>query len=315
MPTIKTINDFSAAVHTSISAAFPECKIEVVNVTKNNAVHLTGMTIKPQNKKVAPTLYMEPYFAALKSGQTLASVIDQIISSCTAALSCASSGIDVEDLTEFAHVKDKICYKLVGRNKNNEFLSAVPHRDYLDLAIVYYLQTAITDSGTATVTVTNDLAHIWGVDESELYDLARKNTPRMNRGIVLTLSDVLDGKATASTHQECGTDVYNSFDISRSKEKILPMYVVTNTAKTFGAAVILYDGLLKDVAEYLSCSGIYAIPSSVHEFICIPDTFGNAGDIKQMVQEINAAEVRPDEVLSDSIYHYDVTTHELTVIS
>ena len=315
MPTIKTINDFTNAVHTALATEFPECKIEAVNVTKNNNVHLTGMTIKTQNKKVAPAIYLEPYFAALKSGQTLAAVIDQIISSCTAALSCASSGLGVEDLTDFAHVKDKICYKLVGRNKNNEFLSAVPHRDYLDMAIVYYLQTAITDSGTATVTVTNDLAHIWGVEESELYDLARKNTPRMNRGIVLTLSDVLDGKATASTHQECGTDVYNSFDISRSKEKILPMYVLTNTAKTFGAAVILYDGLLKDVTEYICSSGVYAIPSSVHEFICIPDTFGNVEYIKQMVRDINSSEVQPDEVLSDNIYHYDVTTRELKVIS
>lgn len=315
MPKINTINDFADAVHTALSAAFSDHRIEAVNVTKNNGVHLTGLTIYPKNKKVAPTIYLEPYFTVLQSGQTLAAVIDQIISSCTAALSCASSGIDVEDLTDFAHVKDKICYKLVGRNKNNEFLSAVPHRDYLDMAIVYYLQTAITDSGTATVTVTNDLAHIWGVDESELYDLARKNTPRMNRGIVLTLSDVLDGKATASTHQECGTDVYDCFDISRSKEKILPMYVVTNTAKTFGAAVILYDGLLKDVTEYICSSGVYAIPSSVHEFICIPDTFGNVEYIKQMVRDINSSEVQPDEVLSDNIYHYDVTTRELKVIS
>ena len=313
MPTIKTISDFTNAVHTALATEFPECKIEAVNVTKNNNVHLTGMTIKTQNKKVAPAIYLEPYFAALKSGQTLAAVIDQIISSCTAALSCASSGIDVEDLTDFAHVKDKICYKLVGRNKNSEFLSAVPHRDYLDLAIVYYLHTAITDNGTATVTVTNDLAHIWGVEESELYDLARKNTPRMNRGIVLTLSDTIRG--CTYTSQARNIQAYDGYDFSTRDAEILPMYIATNTTKTFGAAVILYDGLLKDVTEYLSCSGIYVMPSSVHEFMLIPDTFGNAESIRQMVQKINAAEVPEEEVLSDNIYHYDVTTHELKVIS
>ncbi len=313
MPTIKTINDFTIAVHTALATKFPEYKIEAVNVTKNNDVHLTGITIKPQNKKVAPTLYMEPYFAALKSGQTLAAVIDQIISSCTAALSCSNSGIDAEDITDFEHVKDKICYKLVGRNKNSEFLSAVPHRDYLDLAIVYYLQTTITDNGTATVTVTNDLAHIWGVDESELYDLARKNTPRLNRGIVLALSDTLSG--CTNTPQAHSIQTYDGYDFSTRSSEILPMYIATNTTKTYGAAVILYDGLLKDVAEYLSCSGIYAMPSSIHEFICIPDTFGSIEYIKQMVQEINSTEVRPDEVLSDNIYHYDAATRELTVIS
>ena len=313
MPTIKTINDFTIAVHTALATKFPEYKIEAVNVTNINDVHLTGITIKPQNKKVAPTLYMEPYFAALKSGQTLAAVIDQIISSCTAALSCSNSGIDAEDITDFEHVKDKICYKLVGRNKNSEFLSAVPHRDYLDLAIVYYLQTTITDNGTATVTVTNDLAHIWGVDESELYDLARKNTPRLNRGIVLALSDTLSG--CTNTPQAHSIQTYDGYDFSTRSSEILPMYIATNTTKTYGAAVILYDGLLKDVAEYLSCSGIYAMPSSIHEFICIPDTFGSIEYIKQMVQEINSTEVRPDEVLSDNIYHYDAATRELTVIS
>lgn len=313
MPKINTITDFTTAVLTALSAAFSDHRIEAVNVTKNNGVHLTGLTIQPKNKKVAPTLYMEPYFAALKSGQTLATVINQIISNCTAALSCANAGIDVEDLTDFSHIKEKICYKLVGRHNNREFLSAIPHRDYLDMAIVYYLQTAITDSGTATVTVTNDLAHIWGVDEADLYELARKNTPRLNRGIVLTLFDTIRGHTDAS--QVRNIQVYDGYDFSTGPADILPMYIATNTTKTYGAAVILYDGLLKDVAEYICSSGVYAIPSSVHEFICIPDTFGNVEYIKQMVRDINSSEVQPDEVLSDNIYHYDVTTRELKVIS
>jgi len=313
MPKINTINDFTAAVHTALAAAFSDHQIEIVNVTKNNDVHLTGLTIHPKNKKIAPTIYLNPYFGALQSGQALAEVIKQIIGNCTAALSCASSGIAVGGLTDFSRVKDKICYKLVGRNKNSEFLSAVPHRDYLDLAIVYYLQTAITDSGTATVTVTNDLAHIWGVDEADLYELARKNTPRLNRGIVLTLFDTIRGHTDAS--QARNIQAYDGFDFSTRDAGILPMYIATNTTKTFGAAVILYDGLLKDVAEYLNCSGIYVMPSSIHEFMFISDSIGPAESIKQMVQEINATEIQPDEVLSDSIYHYDVTTHELTVIS
>ena len=85
MPTIKTINDFTIAVHTALSAAFPECQIEPSNVTKNNDVHLTGLTIHPKNKKVAPAIYLEPYFNMLRSGQTLETIIDQIISSCTDA--------------------------------------------------------------------------------------------------------------------------------------------------------------------------------------------------------------------------------------
>lgn len=313
MPTIKTINDFSAAVHTSISAAFPDHQIEVVNVTKNNNVHLTGLVVHPQNKKIAPTLYMEPYFNAFQSGQSLETVINQITSNCTAALSCSNTGIDVEDITDFEQMKDKVCYKLVNTGMNSELLSTVPHRNYLDLAIIYYLQLSMTDNGLTTVTVTDGLAQIWGVDESELYELARKNTPRLNRGIVLTLSDTLSG--CTNTPQAHSIQTYDGYDFSTGATEILPMYIATNTTKTFGAAVILYDGLLKDVAEYLSCSGIYAMPSSIHEFMFISDSIGPAESIKQMVQEINSTEIQPDEVLSDNIYHYDAATHELKVIS
>lgn len=86
----------------------------------------------------------------------------------------------------------------------------------------------------------------------------------------------------------------------------------TNASKTYGAAVILYDGLLETSAERLG--SFYALPSSVHEFMFIPDTFGNVEDIKQMVQEINAAEVPEEEVLSDNIYHYDSNAHELKIV-
>ena len=305
MHTINTIKDFTAAVHTALSAAFPERQIEPINVTKNNDVHLTGMKIMSHNNKVAPAIYMEPYFNMLKSGNPLEEVIIQIVSSCRAALSCTNAGIGAEDLTDFAYVKDKICYKLVNKHMNSALLTTVPNRDYLDLSIVYYIRLAQTDNGLATLNVTDSLAHTWGVDEETLFSLASSNTPLLCRGIVLTMDNVLDKSVNSQTK------TYDHFDFTCSETHILPMYVATNTNKTYGASVILYAGLLDAAAEKLG--SFYALPSSVHEFMFIPDTFGNAEYIKQMVKEINAAEVPEEEVLSDNIYHYDSRTHELKI--
>lgn len=305
MHTINTIKDFTAAVHTALSAAFPERQIEPINVTKNNDVHLTGMKIMSHNNKVAPAIYMEPYFNMLKSGNPLEEVIIQIVSSCRAALSCTNAGIGAEDLTDFAYVKDKICYKLVNKHMNSALLTTVPHRDYLDLSIVYYIRLAQTDNGLATLNVTDSLAHTWGVDEETLFSLASSNTPLLCRGIVLTMDNVLDKSVNSQTK------TYDHFDFTCSETHILPMYVATNTNKTYGASVILYAGLLDAAAEKLG--SFYALPSSVHEFMFIPDTFGNAEYIKQMVKEINAAKVPEEEVLSDNIYHYDSRTHELKI--
>lgn len=90
------------------------------------------------------------------------------------------------------------------------------------------------------------------------------------------------------------------------------MYVSPDASKTYCAAVILYDCLFKTAAEGLS--NFNALPSSVREFIFIPNTFGSVEYIKQMARDINTAEVQPDEVLSDNIYRYDSETYELAVI-
>lgn len=310
MPKINTINDFAAAAQTALAAAYPECRIESINVTKNNSVHLTGLTIKPQNNKVTPTLYMEPYFNMLKSGNPLEEVINQIISSCTAALSCANAGIDVDGFTDFEQVKDKICYKLVGRDMNSELLSAVPHRDFHDLAIVYYLHLSMTDNGLATITVTNNLAKTWDADEEMLYELARSNTQKINRGCVKPVTDILDSlcKAESAAHE---SNTYDSFDFTSAGTGELPMYVATNQNKTFGAGILLYNGFLAAVAERLG--SFYVLPSSVHELIIIPETFGNPSELKQMVNDINRTEVPDEEVLSGNCYCYDSLTHELKI--
>lgn len=248
---------------------------------------------------------MEPYFEEVQSGKTLEEVIRQIISSCVAALSYTETGINADDITDFEPVKDNICYKLVNKQLNSKLLAEVPYRDYHGLVIVYYFRYA-AEKGILTASITNSLAQMWDIDEEALFTLATGNTPRLCRGIVLTLDNVLGSSKSLKTKP------YAGFDFTCSETDILPMYVATNASKTYGAAVILYDGLLETAAERLG--SFYALPSSVHEFMFIPDTFGNVEDIKQMVQEINAAEVPEEEVLSDNIYHYDSNAHELKIV-
>lgn len=311
MPTINTISDFAAAVQTALTAAFPECRIEAVNVTKNNGEHLTGLAIHPKNKKIAPAIYMEPYFSALQSGQPLETVVSQIISTCTAALSCSETGIDTEEITDFNRVKDKICYKLIGKAMNSELLSAAPHRDYHDLAVAYYIRLALSDNGLATLNITKTLSEIWGVDEETLYRLAQNNTPRINRGCIMPVTEVLGIPSSGSGGVLHKPDTYDGFDFTSIAGDEPPMYIATNQNKTYGAGILLYDGLLDAIAANIG--SFYVLPSSVHELIIVPEKFGNPSELKQMVKEINAAEVPAEEILSDKCYCYDAQAHELKI--
>lgn len=89
------------------------------------------------------------------------------------------------------------------------------------------------------------------------------------------------------------------------------MYIATNQNKTYGAGILLYDGLLDTVAEKLG--NFYVLPSSVHELIIVPEKFGHPFELKQMVEEINGAEVPAEEILSDKCYCYDAQAHELKI--
>lgn len=91
------------------------------------------------------------------------------------------------------------------------------------------------------------------------------------------------------------------------------MYVATNTDKFYGASVILYECLLDAVAE--KTGGFYVLPSSVHEIIIVPDTFGDLEYLTQMVMDVNRADISPDAVLSDNCYHYCIKNHALEIVS
>ena len=88
------------------------------------------------------------------------------------------------------------------------------------------------------------------------------------------------------------------------EDNMMPMFVATNIKKVNGAGVILYDGLLRTFAEKIG-GDFYILPSSVHEVIFVPANGDmDARYLIQMVKEVNATEVAPDEVLSDNVYMY-----------
>ena len=76
----------------------------------------------------------------------------------------------------------------------------------------------------------------------------------------------------------------------------------------YGNTDILKDCLNKIQKETEhNYTGLYILPSSIHELIIIPDD-GRTNDkdyMKQMVRDINRSELKPEEVLSDNVFYFD----------
>ena len=79
------------------------------------------------------------------------------------------------------------------------------------------------------------------------------------------------------------------------------MYIITNERKLFGAASMLYEEPIHELAEQVG-GDLYILPSSVHEVIA---DFDSPEELAEMVYEINMEQVDINDRLSNQVYHYD----------
>lgn len=83
-------------------------------------------------------------------------------------------------------------------------------------------------------------------------------------------------------------------------ESILPpddgkMFVLTNSTKLNGAVELLNPKEMDEVMDKLG-EDFFILPSSIHETIIVPKSAGmDFSELENMVQEINATQVEPEE--------------------
>lgn len=298
-----TIEIFTEIIKSEMEKIYSsKCKVDVLNVVKNNGLHLTGITIRNRESNMASTIYLDGYFADYKDGRTMENICKEIVQ--VYEKNKVQRDFSLKQVTDFKNVKDRICFKLVNREKNAELLADTPYVEYQDLAVVFYILVSKDKSGITSITVRNSLMNMWGMDADILYYLAKKNTQRLFRGKVLSIMEVMAKIIDDSTDALDEEMMEIFFDMNVYEDSAFPMYVATNVFKMNGACILLYDGVLKKFAEKIG-GDFYILPSSVHEVIFVPAN----GDIDaryliQLVREVNATQVAPDEVLSDNVYMY-----------
>ena len=106
------------------------------------------------------------------------------------------------------------------------------------------------------------------------------------------------------TLQSMLSDIIEQISGSEGEDK-LQIYVVTTACRAKGAAAILCRDKMIEFMEKHEAEKLVILPSSIHEALIIP--YHNYMDIdyfSQMVKEINASHVAPEEQLADRAYLY-----------
>ena len=77
---------------------------------------------------------------------------------------------------------------------------------------------------------------------------------------------------------------------------------MTNESLIYGAATVLYKGVLEKLSEETG-TDLILIPSSVHEVLILPDTNEiEAKELAEIIKQVNDKELEPQEILSGHPY-------------
>jgi len=269
--------------------------VEKRDVVKNNGVGMSGISITGPGETVFPTIYLETLFDEYRKGKmNVKEAVNEILR--VYAREKTGNSVDMCYLTEFDRVKDKLIFRLINAEKNEVLLKDIPHRRFLDLAVIYtvYIDDVFDTAGN--VTVRNDLMEKWGVNEEDLYILAVKNTPRIKMPVIKELGEMIRELIDMGEYTDSGEYIIG--------EGRMKMYVITNRDRYYGDSIILYPGLLNDIRDTLD-TDFFLLPSSVHEFIIVPD-YGEIGknELSELVKSVNESSVEAEDFLSDNIYLY-----------
>lgn len=285
------------AVEMELGGAF---RAELKEVRKNNGVLLHGLLIIPAESNVAPTIYLETFYAAYEDGVTFREVLDRILE--IFREETPGENIDMNFFKSFEKVRDRICYRLIGRQGNEELLRHIPYVEFLDLAVCFYYAYSGEMLGEGTILIHNSHMEHWNVRIKELMSLAQENTPRIFPGRLTPMREVLG--EMLGMHEE----------FSAEQGADIPLTVLTNARRIHGAACILYPGMLERIGA-LKKNSFYIIPSSIHEVLILEKTgLEVPEEMKKMIHEVNGQHVAAEEVLSDNLYYYDFLTKTIKII-
>ena len=296
------MNIFAEQVKAAVEARIGDTyKVSINEVSKNNDTTLTGLVITAKGNNVSPCLYLEDALKAFENGTYFDEIIDTLVRTYRKS---EGFNVDIESLTNWENAKDRIFFKLVNKTKNADVLADIPYTDIVgDLVAEYCLFVNNDEYGMGSVLIRNDLLAKWGNPTTkELHELAMENTPRLFPASVKSMYEKLC--------EMMGTENV-PFD---EGDENLPLTVASNVNKVNGAAVILYDGVLRKYAEKYD-SNVYILPSSIHEVLFLPVNKIDKGVdvLAELVWSVNADQVLPTEYLSDTVYLYHKDTDIITV--
>ena len=263
-------------------------QIDVASTTKNNGNKRIGLSLRDPEVNIAPTIYLEEFYDSYLDSYSLDEIVYYVLALYEDIR--FEQDINIDDMLHFELIKDRIAFKLINFAMNEDLLEHVPHKCFMEFALVFYVILDTDGDQAGTILITDKILEYWGVGLDELYEAANRNMPTLLPMKFKPMKDMMREIPT------CPPEVIVEDN---------PLYVLTNAASYYGAAALMYDGILPYIARQLHES-FYILPSSIHEVIIIPEsTSPPQEELDQMIENVNKTQIDPEEQLGNFSYYYD----------
>ena len=263
---------------------------------KNNGLKRTGITAVRDEGNVFPVIYLEQFYNDYKFEDcTINEVVEKVHALLEQHSGKSLDQFNVDDFQDWDKTKTHVFAKLINAKMNKELLEDVPHRILMDLAEVFYVKVYGNQvEGFGTILIRNEHKTFWKVDEAILHETALSNMAA-DQTEFTSMENLLNHSSEELEFEGGG------------------MYILTNSSKLFGASELLKKDILHNIAEKLQ-DNLIILPSSTHELIILSEKDAPSEEkAADMVKEINATCLAPNEVLSNHVYRFERRTQAVSI--
>lgn len=209
------------------------------------------------------------------------------------------------------NAKERIVLQLINTEKNKDLLKDLPHKNFLDLSIIFVLVEYNNNKDmVGSIKITYNLAEKLRLDVEQLFQLAVVNTKNLFPFKVMTTYELfLETCMKQGISRELAeVMLYEPDEVQNA------IWVLTNRQKFNGGVVLLYEEEIQKLSRKLE-SDLYLLPSSQHEIIAVPtEIVGNTECLMHMVKSTNEEVVGEKDFLSDSLYHYNRNSRTISLV-
>lgn len=294
-----TYEEFKVLVERDIKDYLPEsyqdAEVQIISKLNPNDVRVDSLCVCKPGADYAPSIKLGEFYQQLYGRDSRFPHVMSMIADLQMEADKKNS-LNVNTMKEWASNKDKLlsCVEtqLINKNRSREMLAAVPHTIRDEWAFCYYVPMEV-ENMDMLVRITNEIQSLSGVSVEELHEAAMANT-QANNPVSL---------------EQTPLSIFSP----------VPMYILSNQQKSFGAAALFYPGVMEDMTEKMG--GDYVVlPSSVHEVLLIPyEERLRLSECSEMVENVNQqmlkeGALKPEEVLGDGAFYYDSLEKRLMTV-